>query len=168
MWRGLVYEVTDNTPSTSVALEDGQESILAAQFDGNPVTIFGKFHEFAPGGPGEIDVTVGGRRCLIDNGDRTYKVVGSGIEEIRLSIKRQFVPLEDEDDELTIDNPGALKLGFMALGYEDKGDLASADAFFARALAVLNGELKEARGGAQSTVQMSPHGFYLGQLRRPM
>jgi len=33
---------------------------------------------------------------------------------------------------------------------------------------VLNGELKEARGGAQSTVQMSPHGFYLGQLRRPM
>lgn len=166
-WNGLVTEIVDSSPTTTLTLAAGYESILAAQFDGSPVTVFGSYHEFAPGGPGEISEPENSRRCLIDNGDRTYKVVGAGVDEIRARVKRRFIPLVDETDTLPISNPGALKLGFMSLNYEDKGDLESADAYFARALAVLNGELKEARGGAQSTVQMSPHGLYLGGLRRP-
>ena len=165
-WNGLVTEIEVATPGALITLAAGYESILAAQLDGSPVSVYARYHEFLPGGPGEIENESGGVAFLIDNGDRTYKVVGTrDYEEARLTVKRRFVALEDDTDDLPIDNPAALKLGFMSLNYETAGQLDLADQYFQRALQALNGELKEARGGAQSVFQASPHGFWLGRVK---
>lgn len=150
-----------------IVLPDTYESVLAAQFDGNPVTLFSSYHEFQQGGPGEIEEGFSAVAGLVDNGDRTYKIVGGAdYDEIRLKVKRRFVPLSADTDVLPIDNPAALKLGFMSLNYESNGQLELADQYFARALATLNGELKEARGGVQGVMQPSPHGFWPTNSKR--
>jgi hypothetical protein len=263
-WNGLVTEIEVADPGALITLEAGYESILAAQLDGTPVSVFGRYHEFLPGGPGEVENPSGGMAYLIDNGDRTYKVAGSqDYETARLTVKRRFVPLAEPEatgsmvvsgagsdevngvyslmgeyngkpyyssmadsawdisaisygaawviysnssdfeylgppsddvatpdlvttwtvDEgeapvptvtaemtegnttLPIDNPAALKLGFMSLNYETTGDIGQADEYFGRALSALNGELREARGGAHNVMQASPHGFWLGKVK---
>jgi hypothetical protein len=270
-WNGLVTEIEVANPGALITLAAGYESILAAQLDGNPVSVYGRYHEFLPGGPGEVE-NAGGMAYLIDNGNRTYKVAGSQDYGVaRLTVKRRFVPLAEPvaleatgnfivsgagaaavngvyqlsdaiygdrqvytlagglaftaptlfyddginfwaigtDDigwykssvdvatpdlvttwavdsggtlplptvtaetaggsegntTLPIDNPAALKLGFMSLNYETTGDIGQADEYFGRALSALNGELREARGGAHSVMQASPHGFWLGKVK---
>ena len=44
--------------------------------------------------------------------------------------RRAYVPLRSDDDEVIPSNLGALKLGLMALQYEDKSDPERAALFF--------------------------------------
>jgi hypothetical protein len=70
-----------------------------------------------------------------------------------------------DTDTVLPDNIGALKLGLMSLAYEDQNDLERAEQYFSKALSLLNGEVREARGASQSVLQQSPHGFHTGRLR---
>jgi len=168
-WNGLVVEteVTVSGVEYVFILPDNCESILGAQINGKPVVVFGRYHEYLPGGPGEIVDSGGAAQAIVDQGDRCYKVLGKGDRDVtlRLTCKRRYVPLDSDDDIVTPDNDGALKLGLMSLSYEDNNDLERADQYFAKALSILNGEVKEARGAAQSVLQQSPHGFHLGRIR---
>lgn len=168
-WNGLLTEI--EVPVSGVEhlliLPDDCESVLGAQIDGKPVVIFGRHHEYLPGGPGEIVDSGAAVMALVDQGDRCYKVLGKGDRgvDLRLTCKRRYVPLELDTDTVLPDNEGALKLGLMSLSYEDNNDLERAEQYFSKALALLNGESKESRGAAQHVLQQSPHGFNLGQLR---
>lgn len=170
-WKGLTLEITITPASGVVTLPDTCESILGAQFDDRPVVVFGRYHEFQPGGPGEIDAANQGVPALIDNGDRTYKMMGNytDVESVRVVCKRRYTDLTADSDVVYPDNPGALKLGLMSLKYEDENDLERAVEYFAQALNLLNGEVREARGASQHTLQQSPHGFAIqnGGIRRP-
>lgn len=168
-WSGLVSEVEVPLSSSEsvVTLPNDCESVLAAQVDDRPVVVFGRYHEFQPGGPGEIGDRGAGAEALIDQGDRTYKVMGKSNHAVtvRLVCKRRYTPLTLDHETVVPDNEGALKLGLMSLSYEDNNDLERAEQYFAKALALLNGEVKESRGAAQSVLQQSPHGFHMGRVR---
>ena len=269
-WNGMVVERELTPVGHVVTLPDDLEAILAAQFDGAPVTIFGKFHEFVPGGPGEVDSGLGAAFALIDQGNRTYKIMGNpDVQTVRVSAKLRYTPITAEDtvtldmtvsgagdstidgdyirygedegkptyikstdpsysiipsgngwavtlnppnaavnvvfyysasnvatpdlatgwlavsalapaptverrvisangaNEIFPDNIGALKLGLMSLAYEDNNDLERAEQYFSKALYLLNGETKEARGASQNVIQLSPHGFNLGVRKTP-
>jgi hypothetical protein len=168
-WNGLVTEVELQIYGDDVdfTLPPYCESVLGAQVEGRPVVVFGRYHEYLPGGPGEITDANSGTLALIDQGDRSYKVMGKGNRDvtIRLTCKRRYHPLDEDTDEVLPDNEGALKLGFLSLSYEDNNDLERSEQYFSKALAILNGETREARGAAQFVMQQSPHGFHLGRIR---
>jgi hypothetical protein len=163
-WKGLVIEAELTPADGVVGLPDNCEAALSAQIDGRPAVIFSRQHEVTAGGGGAVG--------LIDNGDRTYKIMGKqDVGSVKLTCKMRYQDLEPVPDEpaedyvepqVYPDNVGALKLGLLSLAYEDNADLERADMYFVKALQLLNGEVKEARGGAQFTMQMSPHGFHMG------
>jgi len=95
-WKGMVVEI-DVTPVDSViTLPSNCESVLGAQLDGRPVVVFSRQHEFVPGGPGEVTAGTGGAVALIDQGDRTYKIMGaSDVTTAHLTCKLRYVDLEE-------------------------------------------------------------------------
>jgi len=165
-WNGLELEVDVVPVSEIVILPASCEAVLGAQFDGRPVTVFSRYLEFLPGGPGEITAPQGGAAALIDQGDRTYKIMGaSGVVSVHLVCKRRFADLTADGDTVLPDNVGAIKLGLMGLAYEDANDLDRSVSYFGQALALLDNEVEEAQGAARHVLQTSPHGFYLGAVR---
>jgi hypothetical protein len=63
--------------------------------------------------------------------------------------KLKYLPLIQEDEPVIPPSIGALKMGILALVYEDANDPASADAYWGRCYALLNQQLKETRGMAR-------------------
>lgn len=170
-WKNLVTEAVVVPDAGVVTLPDDCESVLGAQLDDRPVVIFGRYHEFLPGGPGEVTPEQGGAAALIDQGDQTLKVMGAAdVAAVRLTYKLKYIPLEwpaegADDPEVLPGNLGALKLGLLSISYETNNDLERAELYFQKALALLNGEVREARGATQNTLQMSPHGWHAGRMR---
>lgn len=64
-WNGLELEVDVTPVSDIVTLPDTCEAVLGAQFDDRPVTVFSRYLEFLPGGPGEVTAPLGGAAALI-------------------------------------------------------------------------------------------------------
>jgi hypothetical protein len=96
---------------------------------------------------------------------RRYFVAGIPVKSsLRCMCKRRYVPLThsvDDNKQIMPSNEGALKLGLIALQYEDKNDLERADNYMARAISLLNSELKEERGSAIVRIQFNPNGSTL-------
>lgn len=63
--------------------------------------------------------------------------------------KLKYLPLVQEDEPVIPSSIGALKMGILALVYEDANDPASADAYWGRCYGLLNQQLKETRGMAR-------------------
>ncbi len=76
---------------------------------------------------------------------------------VRCLCKLRYTKLVAETDIVLPSNLGALKLALMALGYEDQNDIRTSKIYWADAYALLNDEIKEARGGAKPRVQFSPN-----------
>ena len=98
---------------------------------------------------------------------RRYKVSSLNPDlSVRAVCKRRFVPLAGDKDELVVpSNLGALKLGMLAVNYENKNDLERAQDFWGKAFSTLNLEMRESRGGAQMRGQIDPAAFQMGRLR---
>jgi hypothetical protein len=287
-WLGTVEVVAFESSQGRIALPRELSSVLAAQIGGRPTRVFGRFHEYILGGPGDFDPKLGaGLDMLVDEGDgfptakaleapsflevatteaadvydssfpdggkikitgygegsspsgtpeiieielplpspsspvvssvvftevltvdkpRTYGpvrlsgVVAAGAtpvagdprtllasyepqetqpsyhrykissydpeQGVRALCKRRFIPLEGEDDELIVPgNIGALKMGLLAVNYENKNDLERAVDFWTRGLGILNSEMRESRGGAMFRGQIDPSAFQSRRLR---
>lgn len=93
---------------------------------------------------------------------RRYKVTGTATQNsVNCLCKLRYVPLVhciDDEVEVTPGNEGALKLGLISLQYEDKNDLERADEYMARAISLLNAELKEESGSPMVRFQFDPYG----------
>ena len=76
---------------------------------------------------------------------------------VRCLCKLRYTKLVAETDIVLPSNLGALKLALMALGYEDQNDIKTSKIYWADAYALLNDEIKEARGGATLRVRFSPN-----------
>ena len=63
--------------------------------------------------------------------------------------KLKYLPLVAEDEPVVPANIGALKMGILALVYEDANDPSSADAYWGRCYNLLTQQLKENRGMAR-------------------
>ena len=69
--------------------------------------------------------------------------------------KLRYVPLVAETEPVIPANIGALKMGILALVYEDANDPTSADAYWVRCYSLLNQQLKENRGMARHVINGS-------------
>lgn len=89
---------------------------------------------------------------------RRYKVGEIEADEshpfvIETLCKRRFIPAEQETDFVIPGNLQALKIAVLALKYEDENDLKAANDYWGMAYGILNGEMKEDRGGSKLNVQ---------------
>jgi hypothetical protein len=96
-----------------------------------------------------------------------YKISTYDPEQgIRALCKRRFIPIEGGDNELVLpSNLGAIKMGMLAVNYENKNDLERAVDFWNRGLLILNAEMRETRGGAMLRGQVDPSAFQSRRLR---
>lgn len=65
---------------------------------------------------------------------------------ITVLAKKNYIPVSDDEDTLLIQSMGAIKLGAQALMKENKDLIAEAEAYWAKAKAVLNEELDDYQG----------------------
>jgi hypothetical protein len=255
-WKNMRVERTVAPVGGVFTLPEDCESLLGVQIDGTPVTVLPDSHEFAPGGPGEVTPGEGAALAVIDQGNRTYKVMGApNAASVRILGKLRYQPLTEwaaptgnvvisgagvasangtfvkvglyngkrfyshdsyphtlllwesgewrilkspfsgageilyraaEDtvtpeevavwsvdqgvspiptvevelsyeveDDVVPSNFGALKMGFMALKFEDENDLERSESYWEKGLSLLNDETREARGASQHTLRQS-------------
>jgi hypothetical protein len=98
---------------------------------------------------------------------RRYKVGEIEADEahpfvIETLCKRRFIAAEQETDFVIPGNLQALKMAVLALKYEDENDLKAANDYWGMAYGILNGEMKEDRGGSKINVQF----VFNGGLRK--
>lgn len=86
------------------------------------------------------------------------------IDYIEAICKRRFVPCLIDTDEVYPANFGALQNGLMALVYMESGDPQRYETHMQIAYDLLNGEMKEERGGAKFTLKIDPACFQMGKL----
>lgn len=67
-------------------------------------------------------------------------------ERIEVIAKRAYVPAVSDNDQIIPGHLGALKLGMMALRYEDTNDLDRAEQFMDKAITLLDNQLSEFQG----------------------
>jgi hypothetical protein len=63
--------------------------------------------------------------------------------------KLRYLPLQGETEPVIPNNIGALKMGLMALNYEDANDMATADTFWGKCFTLLDDQMREHRGSAR-------------------
>jgi hypothetical protein len=63
--------------------------------------------------------------------------------------KMRFLPLMGESEPVIPNNIGALKMGLMALNYEDVNDMATAETFWGKCFTLLDDQMREHRGSAR-------------------
>jgi hypothetical protein len=100
---------------------------------------------------------------------RRYKMVGRDpkqLDAIRVICKRKFVPCITDTDIVVPPNIGALKHGLLALNYENNGDIERANASWQLGLQILQGALREERGGAM--IMAKKMGLGVGRIRSAM
>lgn len=94
----------------------------------------------------------------LTSGYHRYRVPdGDWGDTIECLCKRAFVPVVADADIVIPGNIGALKMGLMALQYEDKNDLERAEIYWNKAFTILNSELEQFKGDSiLPSVQMQP------------
>lgn len=78
--------------------------------------------------------------------------------------KRRFVPSLVDTDEVYPANIGALQMGLMAVNYLEAGDPARYSVHMQGAYDLLNGEMREERGGAQFNLKINPASFQMARV----
>jgi hypothetical protein len=63
--------------------------------------------------------------------------------------KMRFLPLMGESEPVIPNNIGALKMGLLALNYEDVNDMATAETFWGKCFTLLDDQMREHRGSAR-------------------
>ena len=63
--------------------------------------------------------------------------------------KLRYLPLMGEAEPVTPNNIGALKMGLMALNYEDANDMTTAESFWSKCFTLLDDQMREHRGSAR-------------------
>lgn len=166
-WRGNRTVVDDLTTTSGVlTLAAGYSALVALSEpdSGSVIPIKPMDWQFQSGGPGSHDWDEHGSNFVaIDMGDvsgqRKYRIPGDptfiDAKTFRGLVKKRFVPLTDSDN-VTPENREALRMGCLALHFEDKGDYDRARIEFAEAIRVLNGDLQEHQADTLQVVQVDP------------
>ena len=87
--------------------------------------------------------------CGLNGGNMTTKPVVA-------LVKLEFIPVKAGTDIVLINNVGALKLGTMALKYENSGEIDTAEKYWNRAVAEMNFQLKDAIPDEQIPADVGP------------
>lgn len=166
-WRGnrvLVDNLTTTAGVLTLAATYSALVALSQPASGGSITIRPMDWEFQSGGTGSHNWdTYGGSLYAIDMGDvsgqRKYRIPGDPDYVDTLTFrglaKRRFSTLSDSDN-VTPDNTEALRMGCLALHFEDAGDYDRAKVEFDAAIRLLNQDLEEYQADAAQFVQLDP------------
>lgn len=86
------------------------------------------------------------------------------IDYIEAICKRRFVPCVVDTDEVFPANYSALQNGLMAVTYLEQGDPQRYETHMQMGYDILNGEMKEDRGGAQFTLKINNASYQMHRL----
>lgn len=96
-WKGMLVEVDLTVTDDYVTLPRRCESILGVSVEKAPVTPFGRWYSFVPGGPGQIDSSsYSGPDLILDEGDNHPTFIDPPFDSFRLRVK---VPNAADRDE---------------------------------------------------------------------
>lgn len=170
IWEGLTSRMSVASYITDevLSLPYAYEAMLSIAIDDVPYPIMGKQYEFMQGGPGVEDAGKGGS-FIVDLGFdassgqsiRTYKIL-SDIQSsttVEGILKRRFVYLDADADEVFPSNLGALKHALLAITYEDEGDIQRSSAFWDECYAILNSAKQVNLAGVHNPNPQQQWGF---------
>ena len=176
IWDGLQARVDLNASGGSfiaseiLTLPYAYEAMLAIAIDEDPTPIMGKQYEFMQGGPGIEDAGDGGS-FVIDLGFsedsssqqsvRKYKILQNitSTTEVEGILKRRFVYLNADTDNVYPSNLGALKHALLAVVYEDEGDIQRSTAYWDECYNILHSAKQLNRAGIINPNPQQQWGF---------
>lgn len=154
-WRG-VYDtavVTQTAGIITISATYQNMEALAVTLSGNERKVPIKSMEwpYMPGGPGLVPFDQYGDIVAIDKGDvsgtRKYQLTGDQtyLDTLTFSalLRKRYTWTATDSDTVPIDSFQALRMGVLALGFEDVSDYDRSTSMFNAALAVLNGNLEQ-------------------------
>lgn len=169
IWDGLTerVDVSSYVSNEVLTLPYAYEHMLSIAIDDTPTPIMGKQYEFMKGGPGIAGAGSGGS-FVVDlgfdvSGDAVhrYKILqnvdsGTTLEAI---LKRRFVYVSSDSDEISPSNLGALKHALLAITYEDEGDIQRSTAFWDECYNILQSSKQINRAGVTNPNPRQQWGF---------
>ena len=121
-----------------------------------------------------VDPTTGSESCVaILAPDETlpmyrrYAIPGFENQEgstVTVLAKRKFIPVVSDDDDLIVTNLGALKMMAIAIEKEENNNLDDAVKYEAKALELLQEELREVQGSTIGRPQIQMEAFAMGEI----
>jgi len=180
-WFGTIKQFTVSiTASGEIYLPTEIDSVLFASFDSMGVNLFAREYDFHENGPGYRTIDNIERVVVVDRGQDFVLDAASGeylpkrkyfvtkpcdnnvSEPLTILAKVRFIPKQNDDSYMTIQNYPALNEMVTALMQTDKPD------FFTfhenKAVELLRAELLEKRGGARLNMQVQGEGFAMGDI----
>lgn len=166
-WRGLRAQRELPIVDGLIVLEREWETLVGVLHNDIPRPVNAEMFEFVVGGPGYVNAEYGIGGWLVDQGEdeegrRVYKIgknYGQKSPVIRGLLKRRFLRLKLETDEVRPANIGALKEGLHAVMMEDASDMPRAQQHWTNALAALDSELGEHHAGEKPAQQTEDLGI---------
>ena len=175
-WAGVLTTISGLTttagvlslPSSYIRL-DG----LSIPAKGEIIPIKSQEWAFSEAGPGMQDWTQYGELVAIDQGDtngvRTYQLTGdpSKLDLLVLAglARKRYTWVTDTATIIVPDSYQAIRLGVIALGWEDEGDNGRYQATMDRALGVLNGNYDQSESDTEHGVVAVEMATSMGQIR---
>jgi hypothetical protein len=86
------------------------------------------------------------------------------LRKVRARCRRRFVPIAQDNDELTITNINALKAGLIGQWKRDAGNLEQAEYYMGKAIQILEKEAKAYRGKAKLPAISYQYGTPMGAV----
>jgi len=173
LWNGTVeqYKVSiDN--AGEIYLPHSIGAILGVSIEGRSVQVRDRMFEFHENGVGFQEKGSSGYEVLVDRGEklvagqwmkryfvRSHANVGTCVEVLA---KKRWTRKRKNSDKMDIKNYPALKEMVISLRMKDKEEQAQFHEN--KAIAYLQKELKEARGGARGTLQVQARAFNAGEI----
>lgn len=182
-WYGTIKQFSVDVAQTGdIYLPTEIESVLFASFGPATVSLFAREYDFHENGPGyrTADNCNGSWPTVIDRGQdfvfnsvtgqteprRKYFVTKPDdnltVSPLTILAKVRFIPKENDNSYMTIQNYPALVEMFTALMQAEKPDFYTFHEN--KAIELLRAELLEKRGGARLNMQVQGTGFAMGEI----
>lgn len=166
LWYGTIEHYRVNVTNTNeILLPTAIGTILGITMANEPTSIFDRRYDYHENGPGYQEKDSSGYNMLIDRGEvyvnnewkRRYFIRdASATECVNILAKKRWIHKTKDSDKMDIRNYPALKEMVMALR---EADIEKSNFHENKAVALLQKELAEMRGGAKSQVQVQMKNF---------
>lgn len=170
-WYGTIESYRVNVTNTNeILLPNAIGTILGVTMGNSPVSIFERRYDYHENGPGYQEKDSSGNDMLVDRGEvyvnnewkRRYFIRDSSATEcINILAKKRWKSKSRDAEKMDIRNYPAVKTMVMALREKEP---EKAMFYENKAIALLQKELSEMRGGAKNQLQIQMKNFALGEI----
>ena len=171
-WYGAVENYRVNVTNTNeILLPNSIGTVLGVTMGNAPVSIFDRRYDFHENGPGYQEKDTSGYNMLIDRGEvyvnnewkRRYFIRDSrAVECVNILAKKRWLAKYRDSEKMDIRNYPAIKEMVLALKSAEPEKVLFHEN---KAIALLQKELSEMRGGARNQLQVQMKSFAFGDIR---